>query len=290
LRSFQGDVRPVRRQAAYGLGLLVLAVALLVLPAVYLALVAAVAYLLYLHATTNLAAIARMRHWLALLFLYLGPLLVGAVLLFFLVKPLFAPRSRGHKLRTLEFGEEPLLFALVTRVAQVVGAPEPRRIDVDCQVNASAGFGSLLGGLLGGDLVLTLGLPLVAGLSIEQLAGVVAHELGHFTQGAGMRLSYVVRSVNAWFARIVYERDDWDEALARGCAAGDHLALILNLALLCVWLTRGVLWLLMAVGHGLSCFLLRQMEFDCPDRGVRCPQQTAKRTGSPPVYALSPGR
>jgi len=52
------------------------------------------------------------------------------------------------------------------------------------------------------------------------------------------------------------------EALARGCAAGDHLALILNLALLCVWLTRGVLWLLMAVGHGLSCFMLRQMEYD----------------------------
>jgi hypothetical protein len=77
-----------------------------------------------------------------------------------------------------------------------------------------------------------------------------------------MRLSYVVRSVNAWFWRLVYERDDWDEALVRGCEEGGRLALILYLALLCVWLTRCALWVLMALGHGLSCFMLRQMEYD----------------------------
>src|SRR5262249_33582850 len=162
---------------------------------------------------------------------------VGAILLFFMVKPFFARRSRAQKLRTLEFGEEPLLFALVTRVAQAVEAPEPKRIDVDCQVNASASFGSKLGVVFGGDLVLTVGLPLVAGLSIQQFAGAIAHELGHFTQGAGMRLSYVVRSVNAWFARIVYERDDWDESLVRGCEQGDRLSLFLLVAMFCVWLT-----------------------------------------------------
>jgi Zn-dependent protease with chaperone function len=202
------------------------------------------------------------RNFWALVFLYVGPLVVGATLLFFLVKPLFARRSRAHTLRTLEFGEEPLLFGLVTRVAEAVGAPAPRRIDVDCQVNASASFGSVLGVLFGGDLVLTVGLPLVAGLSVRQFAGVVAHELGHFTQGTGMRLSYVVRSVNAWLARVVYERDDWDESLARGCAEGGQLAVLLYLALACVWLTRRVLWLLMATGHALSCFMLRQMEYD----------------------------
>src|SRR5262249_54155636 len=111
--------------------------------------------------------------------------------------------------------------------------------------------------------------PLVAGLSIQQLAGVIAHELGHFTQGTAMRLSYVVRSINAWFARIVYERDDWDEALVRGCEEGDRLALFLYLALLCIWLTRWVLWLLMVIGHALSCFLLRQMEYDADRHETR---------------------
>lgn len=53
--------------------------------------------------------------------------------------------------------------------------------------------------------MLTIGLPLVAGLSLQQLAGVLAHEFGHFSQGAGMRLTYIVRSINAWFLRVVYE-------------------------------------------------------------------------------------
>ncbi len=30
----------------------------------------------------------------------------------------------------------------------------------------------------------------------------------------------------------------------------------------CVWLSRRILWALMQVGHGVSCFMLRQMEYD----------------------------
>jgi len=247
---------------AYRMGILLLSVTVLLLPVLYLALVAAVAYLLYYHATAHLRGIVAMRHWAPIIFLYVGPLIVGTILLFFMVKPLFARRSRVSKVRTLEFGEEPLLFALVTRVAKAVGAPEPKRINVDCRVNASAGFGGVLGVVSGGDLVLTIGLPLVAGLNVQQFAGVIAHELGHFTQGTGMRLSYVVRSVNGWLARVVYERDDWDESLVRGCEEGSRVAIFLLLAIFCVWLTRWVLWLLMVTGHALSCFMLRQMEYD----------------------------
>ena len=28
-----------------------------------------------------------------------------------------------------------------------------------------------------------------------------------------MRLSYMTRSINYWFSRVVYERDEWDERL-----------------------------------------------------------------------------
>jgi Zn-dependent protease with chaperone function len=268
--AFHGDIEPVRRTASYGVGIVFVAIAMLVLPALYLLLVSGIAYLLYFHATSNGAAILRVRHWASILFLYIAPIVIGVILLFFMVKPLFARRSRRHKLRTLEYGEGPLLFTLVSCVAEAVGAPEPRRIDIDGQVNASASFGSLFGILFGGDLVLTLGLPLVAGLSIEQLAGVIAHELGHFTQDMGMRLSYVVRSINAWFARIVYEGDDWDEALAKSCQGADlRIWIILYAALLCVWLTRAMLWLLMVMGHALSCFLQRQMEFDADRNEAR---------------------
>jgi Zn-dependent protease with chaperone function len=133
---------------------------------------------------------------------------------------------------------------------------------LDCQVNASAGFGSLLGAVTGQNLVLTIGLPLIAGLKVEQLAGVIAHELGHFSQGTGMRLSYFVRSINGWFARVVYERDNWDETLVQWSEESDRLALVFLLARFCVWLTRWLLWVLMLIGHAISCFLLRHMEYD----------------------------
>jgi predicted Zn finger-like uncharacterized protein len=265
LEAFDGDVPPARTATVYRVALVFVATAMLLLPALYVALIAAVGYLLFYHATENLTEVARARSMWAIVLVYCGPLIAGSVLLFFLIKPLFAPRSRDLRLRTLEFGEEPLLFALVTRVARALRAPEPQRIAVDCRPNASAS----LGNILGGDLVLTLGLPLVAGLSIQQLAGVVAHELGHFAQGTAMRLSYVVRSVNLWFARIVHERDDWDDALERGCAKGDWFSIVLLFAQLCVWLTRCVLRLFLALGHGLSCFLMRQMEFDADRNETR---------------------
>ena len=55
--------------------------------------------------------------------------------------------------------------------------------------------------------MLTVGLPLVEGLNVRQLGGVLAHEFGHFAQGSGMCLTYLIRSVNAWFGRVAYQRD-----------------------------------------------------------------------------------
>ena len=117
--------------------------------------------------------------------------------------------------------------------------------------------------MLGSDMVLTIGLPLVSGMTLRQLTGVLAHEFGHFAQGSGMRVTYVIRSVNAWFARVVYERDAWDQKLADWSAqAGRELVLVMWACQLLVWLARRVLWALMWAGHFVSCFMLRQMEYD----------------------------
>src|SRR5213593_738108 len=41
-----------------------------------------------------------------------------------------------------------------------------------------------------------------------------------------------------------------------------HLDIVLHAARGCVWLTRRILWALMHAGHAISCFMLRQMEYD----------------------------
>ena len=258
LQAFDGDVEPVRTTLGYRFGIVLVTFAMLLLPLIYMALIAGVGYFVYWHATKNLSHFASMRNSWILVFAYGGPLVAGVILLFFMIKPLFAPASHAGSEKVLQPNQEAILYAFVSRIARAIKAPEPRQIEVSCEVNASAS----LGGLFGKNLTLTLGLPLVAGLNARQFAGVVAHELGHFSQGAGMRFSYIVRTINFWFVRVVYERDSWDERLVQGATESGRLAPIIWFAMLCVWATRWVLWVLMIISHLLSCILLRQMEYD----------------------------
>jgi len=242
----------------YRLGLLLVAAAMVLLPLVYLGLVGLAGYGVYWHATEHVSwlegAGLRLR-----LVIYAAPLAGGAIVVFFLLKPLFSKPVVSEQFRPLRKEEAPLLFVLVRSVAAAVGAPAPDRIDVDCQVNASAGRHRHENRK---QLVLTVGLPLVAGLTLRELAGVLAHEFGHFGQGAGMRLSGRIRQMNFWFARLVYERDSFDQALAEARAEENAVALVAAMGTLGVWIGRGVLWLLMHVGHAISCIFMRQMEFD----------------------------
>ena len=163
----------------------------------------------------------------------------------------------------LDPGEEPLLHAFVDGVCASVGAPRPARIEVDCRVNASAHRDGGLLGVLGGNLVLTIGLPFVAGVTLQQFAGVLAHEFGHFTQGAGMRLYSLIMRINMWFARVVYQHDEWDDTLnAWSSEQNGYLIILVLIVRLAVWLTRRILWVLMQVGRVVSGFLSRQMEYD----------------------------
>ena len=122
----------------YRLGLLLVAVAMVLLPLAYLGLVGLAGYGVYWHATEHASWLAGAGVRLRLL-VYAAPIAAGAVVVFFLLKPLFSKPVVSEDFRPLRKEEAPLLFALVRFVAAAVGAPAPDRIDVDCQVNASAG-------------------------------------------------------------------------------------------------------------------------------------------------------
>ena len=260
LTAFTGEIKPTRVSLFYKIGLAVVAFAMILLPAVYLAVIALAIWLIYLHVVYNTWILTGGGLIILKIIGYGGPVLAGCILVFFMIKPFFAKRPHANAPFSLRREDEPVLFEFIDRICRLVRAPVPSRVDVDMQVNASA---SLQRGVMSNDLVLTIGLPLVAGLNTRELGGVLAHEFGHFAQGAGIRLTYIVRHINLWFARVVYERDEWDIKLERGARDNDlRLVVILQAARFCVWLTRRVLWALMHVGTTISCFMLRQMEFD----------------------------
>lgn len=264
-RAFSQPITPPRTSILYQLGLLLVAIVMIILPIIYFLLVAAAGWGVYYHATHNYTLISeghfpgRVR-----LVLYIGPLIIGSILFLFLMMP-FLPRKREKyvPLYLVEMGKEPLFVYFVHRVCDCVGAPRPRRIELIMQPNASAGFRRGFLSFLGRDMQLNVGLPLISGLTVQQLAGVLAHEFGHFRQGGGMRLYYIIETVHSWFAQGVYGGSWLEEKLSEASEEqSGQAALIILLSQLFIWLTRMFLWILLMFGSAISYFLSRQMEYD----------------------------
>lgn len=271
LESFRGDIVRPRAGALYQLGLVLVALMMVLMVGVYLAWVGLVGYCVYYHAVHHWRPIMAMGgqvfsiHFLLFKgFLYFCPLFAGLIIFFFMVKPIFAGRPKIAPPMALNANDNPVLYAFIERICALVGAPSPQRIYLDCHVNASAGFRNGWRGLFSNNLVLTLGLPLVANLSAAELAGVVAHEFGHFTQGVGLRLSFLSNQINYWFLRVVYQRDAWDVALEQWANEENGLGALMLIwcAQLGVWFSRLILKLHMYAAVLISGFMSRQMEFD----------------------------
>lgn len=263
LSALDQPIPPVKATLLYRCGLLVVSVGMLLLPLLYIALIATLGYLLYWHATANLDLLDGGSAIKSRGILYVGPLIAGAVAIFFLLKPFLARHKHQRDTMQITREDQPFLYEFVERLCRCVGAPAPREIHIDNRVNASASLRNGLRSVVSRDLVLTIGAPLAAGMSLRQFTGVLAHEFGHFAQGAGMGLQYIIRTINHWFARVVYERDSWDEKLHSWSGKVEGwLAAILRLAQGLVWTSRRVLWALMWCGKAMSGFLAQEMEFD----------------------------
>ncbi|MET9373251.1 M48 family metalloprotease [Streptomyces sp. NPDC002992] len=98
--------------------------------------------------------------------------------------------------------DEPKLWRTVRELAEQVGTRAPDEIRLTGEVNAAVSEDSRLLGLLGGRRRLYLGLPLMAGLSEDQLRAVLAHEFGHFVH-ADTRLSGITARGRVQVARTV---------------------------------------------------------------------------------------
>lgn len=262
--AFRGEVRPVEVKASYKLSLAIVALGMIVLPILYFGITIASGWLLYWHATENLSLFREVNNGYGALLAYSAPLVAGAALFILMTRPFIdILRARQGKNLTLKAESEPVLFGFIEHICHAVRAPVPAEVCIDNQVNASAGFRRGLRSFIGSDLTLTLGLPLVAGFNTRQLAGVLAHEFGHFSQGAGLRFYYIIQTINHWFVNAVYRRGWLEQKLEQWSDSNlGFLSLPAAFARLTVWLVRKLLWVFMMAGHALSSNMSRQMEFD----------------------------
>lgn len=255
-----------RPSRGYQIALGVVAVVMMLLPLVYLALIAGIAWAVQWHLRNNFDMVTatgvRGRGVMLLILVFLAPAIIGGAVVIVMLKPLLARPRRHERLQPVPPTEEPVLFAAVERLCRALGSPIPHQIHFANDANASASFQSL-GDLLRNRLTLVIGLPLVAGLPARNLLGVLAHEFGHFNQYWAMRLGWIIHAINHWFTRVAQERDAWDEWLERSSRETNiRLGWVLYPARGGIWLTRQILRGLRWIGVLVSRRLSRQMEYD----------------------------
>lgn len=272
--AFDGRLETTRTSVRYRLTVLLVFCAMILLPTVYLGIIAAAAYGVCwyaMNASSILEAVHGFSGLIAALAIYVGPLFVGGLLIVFMVLPVFWRSRKTDRPMWVDRREQPLLYAYIEKLCEVMGAPRPARIDVIANANAAAHIDNGLLGLIGRRLVLTIGLPLVQAMDLRQFTGVLAHELGHFTQGGSMRLMYAIRRINWWFVRLAYGHSGVDDVIDDMLANKPHwtLALIGLTSRLVVLLVRLLLMALAQLSHALSMHLSRQSEFDADRQAAR---------------------
>ena len=250
----------------YLVGSVLNALAMVLLYTAYLGFIAAIGYLLYYH-------LADYSYWSNVnnapglilgVLLQTTILLACVILILFLLKPIFIRYKETELSQNLDPEEEALLFSFATRLAALMNVPPPQQIrmieDVNAVVtierNGKFPFGK-------GQRALGIGLPLFYNLSLSQFSGVLAHELGHFSQHPLRFFPRVVNSIYEWFHQALNQRETWAKFLAKagqnhGCGVG----IVALAAQLVIWLACGVLWLFLKLAQLSSFVLLRQMEYD----------------------------
>ena len=259
--AFRGDFKAAAIDRKYMTSITATALVMLLLPMTYISITFLIGHWTLRHISSKLAPVTGIGSGIIAGVLYLIPILIGIALLLFLSKPLFARSTVKSKPITLDPIRHRRFFHFVECICAEIGAPKPREIHVDGYVNSAA---RLKHGVISNQLILTVGMPLIMGLNTRELAGVLAHEVGHFAQRHTMRQGHIINAVNHWLYRVAHERDNWDEYLDQWLTKNEnrYLALMGQGARFCIWLTRSLLHNLMLLGIQASRYMSRQMEFN----------------------------
>ncbi|MEL7342257.1 MAG: M48 family metallopeptidase, partial [Bacteroidota bacterium] len=178
----------------------------------YFAMIAGTAYLVYLAIAYPLTRVGRGN-----LFLKLLAIAFAAMLFVFTIKFLFKKSSFDYPTRVeLKPEEHPRLFQFLRKLTEETGAPFPKRVYVNEEINAMVFYNNpILSLFFPIRKNLLIGLGLINSLNLSEFKAVLAHEFGHFAQRS-MKLGSYVYMANRIIHDMVFTRDRWDDLLAQG--------------------------------------------------------------------------
>lgn len=141
---------------------------------------------------------------------WLLPALAGTTLLIFLLYPMW-PRRRPEPYLRLDPKRHAHFHRVINQMTAAMDVAAPEFIEISAAADIRVAPARGLRSVKRGDLRLTLGLALVAGCSVQQLAGLLAREFGRYASPASARAAIWIHSINQWFAERSHIPDAWDE-------------------------------------------------------------------------------
>lgn len=244
--------------SSYQLRALLAIVAIFLFFALYFALVYSLGYLVYLAVMYDMVTVNKLT-----LLLKVGAIAGAAMLFVFTVKFIFKLKNHTPENRIkLDKKAHPELLQFVHTICKETGAPKPRHIYVDPDVNAYVSFSNMwLSLLLPVRKDLTIGMGLVSCLDLSEFKAVMAHEFGHFAQRSMKIGSYVV-SANTIIHDMIFNRDSWDNALDSWRSADLRLSAAAWAITPVIWIIRQTLGLFYSFLNLMHSSLSREMEFN----------------------------
>lgn len=268
--AFHDDFQKIHTNTAYRFNLTLVTLSILLLPCVYFCIVAMSTYGVYYFAVSFTELVTK-RNIVSGLFLYFIPVLSGSFFTLFLWRPLI-PTFHKYKSIDLRITEQtdPKFVYFVHAVCKKVGAKKPSIIYLSMDANASAALKSFWS-LFSNKLILTIGFPLVSCMSAQSVAGILAHEFGHFSQKASLRGYYLISVVNRWFYRCISGNDDWSQWMKKAEDKADSagLGVIFFIVRIGMMQTNKLLSVLLRFSSYLTMSLSRQMEFDADKHEIQ---------------------
>jgi membrane protein implicated in regulation of membrane protease activity len=245
--AFTGQIELPKVSASRRLGTWLVLLVLLLLVAVYFAILGGLAFGVYWLATNDLGP--SIPSWVGSL-----AMAAAALLLLCLIRPLVMPRERPAEIVPLAADKQAILAEFVAKIAEQVHASPPAVLQAECSPRLEIDRHGR---------TLKLGLPLVMNLTVEQVGGLIAAQLAPHRRGAGSGPARLIRSINGWMWRSVYQEDRFDRWITRAnLRPGFHLGRLLVPLRAFSFLARVVLWIPMFIGNTVAAVLTRESELD----------------------------
>ncbi|MFS4494615.1 M48 family metalloprotease [Maribacter sp. 2308TA10-17] len=224
----------------------------------YTAMVVALGYLAYYAIIYDMGKVNKIT-----ILLKIGAI-AGAVMLFvFTLKFIF--KLKNHKFENrikLEKEKHPKLWSFIHKICEETGAPKPKSIYVDPDVNAYVAYSNMwLSLFLPVRKELTIGMGLTDCLNLSEFKAVISHEFGHFAQRSMKIGSYII-SANTIIHDMIFERDKWDDLLDQWRASDIRLSAAAWVITPIIWIIRQMLNLFYQFLNIMYSSLSREMEFN----------------------------